>query len=67
MHENYREYFCFPEDENELRNVIRIWCEENDHFYGLAARIAGVPKSILSRLLFEMPDTADKILTQNGY
>jgi hypothetical protein len=53
-------------DEEELRDVIQLWCNENG-FYELAARVAFVPEDVLQKLLFEPPTTAMRILTENGY
>ena len=52
--------------EFDLRDSIRVWCEDHG-FFELSLRVAFVPEEVLNKLLFETPERADEILTENGY
>lgn len=49
-----------------LKDIIQISCQDNE-WYELAQRTSFVPGDILEKLLFETLESAEKILTENGY
>ena len=54
------------DDEEELRDLIQRWCEEEGQ-YELARRVAFVPYAVLKTLLLETISQAEAILTKEGY